>query len=71
MVVPKRVGHEYSGTIADVGAEVDRVKVGDRVAVFSIAYCGECAGCRTGTHAFACTNHGDKASDPLDAKSCV
>ena len=39
-------GHEFIGEIVDVGTEVTKVKVGDRVIVpFNIA-CGKCAFCR-------------------------
>jgi threonine dehydrogenase-like Zn-dependent dehydrogenase len=38
-------GHEYCATVVDVGAEVGRVKVGDRVVGHSILPCNECALC--------------------------
>ncbi|GAB3825421.1 zinc-dependent alcohol dehydrogenase [Hymenobacter jeollabukensis] len=41
-------GHEFVGEVVEVGAEVTKVKVGDRVIVpFNIA-CGECHFCRQG-----------------------
>ncbi|WP_460677456.1 zinc-dependent alcohol dehydrogenase [Hymenobacter coalescens] len=41
-------GHEFVGEIVEVGSEVTKVKVGDRVIVpFNIA-CGECHFCRQG-----------------------
>lgn len=41
-------GHEFIGEVVEVGAEVTKVKVGDRVIVpFNIA-CGECHFCRQG-----------------------
>lgn len=43
------LGHEYSGTIAAVGSGVDRVRLGDRVAVFPVHGCGKCATCLSGT----------------------
>ena len=30
---PVVIGHEYMGTVVEVGSEVDRVKVGERVTV--------------------------------------
>ena len=42
------LGHEYSGEVVEVGREVSRVKVGDRLAVFPLESCGECGQCRTG-----------------------
>jgi L-iditol 2-dehydrogenase len=43
---PRIFGHETSGVIAAVGAEVDGFKVGDRVMVFHHIPCGECYYCR-------------------------
>jgi (R,R)-butanediol dehydrogenase/meso-butanediol dehydrogenase/diacetyl reductase len=42
------LGHEFSGEVADLGAQVTRVGRGDRVAVLPIRSCGECADCRSG-----------------------
>ena len=45
-VVP---GHEIVGTVTEVGAEVTRHQVGDRVGVgCMVNACGECASCRNG-----------------------
>lgn len=44
-VVP---GHEYSGLVVDVGADVTAVKVGDRVAVDPNLECGQCSACKRG-----------------------
>ena len=46
------LGHEYSGEVIEVGREVSRVKVGDRLAVFPLESCGECGACRTGQPAW-------------------
>ncbi len=43
---PVIMGHELAGTVVDVGPGVTRVKVGDRVAVNPLQYCGSCPGCR-------------------------
>jgi 2-desacetyl-2-hydroxyethyl bacteriochlorophyllide A dehydrogenase len=44
-------GHEWTGTVAEVGAEVDSVHVGDRVVCEGIIYCARCRRCRSGeTH---------------------
>ena len=45
---PVAVGHEVVGTVAEVGPQVTRLSVGDRVLVASVAGCGRCAGCATG-----------------------
>jgi 2-desacetyl-2-hydroxyethyl bacteriochlorophyllide A dehydrogenase len=42
------VGHEFIGTVAEVGAEVSRYAVGDRVLAASVTGCGHCEGCATG-----------------------
>ncbi|CAH0140874.1 2,3-butanediol dehydrogenase [Microbacterium foliorum] len=46
--LPQILGHEFSGTIVELGEDVEDVAVGDRVAVWPIYYCGECPACRRG-----------------------
>jgi (R,R)-butanediol dehydrogenase/meso-butanediol dehydrogenase/diacetyl reductase len=46
--LPQILGHEFSGTIVELGEGVTDVAVGDRVAVWPVYYCGECAACRRG-----------------------
>ena len=46
-VPPIVLGHENSGVVAKVGANVTNVKVGDRVTVDPNIYCGQCKYCRT------------------------
>jgi threonine 3-dehydrogenase len=45
---PLVIGHEYMGTVADIGSEVENVKVGDRVTVEGHISCGYCRNCRRG-----------------------
>lgn len=46
---PLAPGHEIAGTVAEVGAEVTRFAVGDRVGVGCLVNsCGECAECLAG-----------------------
>ncbi|KAG8527782.1 uncharacterized protein KY384_007936 [Bacidia gigantensis] len=45
---PLTLGHEFSGTIKEVGEGVDDIKVGDRVTVQPIIYDGTCAACKEG-----------------------
>jgi len=42
------MGHEVAGEVIAVGDGVTRVRVGDRVAVYAVRGCGECAYCRQG-----------------------
>ena len=46
-VPPIVLGHENSGIVAAVGADVTNVKAGDRVAVDPNIYCGQCEFCLT------------------------
>lgn len=52
---PMIQGHEFAGTIVEVGKNVNDYKIGDRVAVDPIIPCGQCAACKLG-HYPACTN---------------
>ena len=42
------IGHEPAGVIAEVGPDVDDLKVGDRVAVSTLIPCGKCINCLAG-----------------------
>ncbi len=39
-------GHEFSGSIVEIGKEVKSWNIGDRVAVDPIIWCGHCAACQ-------------------------
>jgi len=45
---PQVIGHEFAGTVAEVGDGVSEVKVGDRAAVYPVFSCGRCAPCTRG-----------------------
>lgn len=47
---PHVPGHEFAGTVAEVGPEVTRWRVGDRVAVPFVCACGHCLVCESGNH---------------------
>lgn len=44
------MGHEFMGEVVEVGPEVKRLKVGDRVVVPFTIICGECDQCRRGNY---------------------
>lgn len=46
--LPLTLGHEFSGTVEEVGEEVQNVQVGDRICVQPAIYDGECPPCRRG-----------------------
>ncbi len=45
---PVVLGHEFSGIVEKVGAEVTLVKPGDHVTMDPNMYCGSCRPCRMG-----------------------
>jgi L-iditol 2-dehydrogenase len=45
---PRVIGHEFAGTLAEVGSEVSDLDVGDRVVVYPIITCGHCYACAAG-----------------------
>jgi threonine 3-dehydrogenase len=50
---PLIIGHEFMGTVAEIGSAVRAIKVGDRVSAEGHISCGTCLLCRTG-QAFIC-----------------
>ena len=74
-VVP---GHEYAGIVAEIGAGVTNVRVGDRVAVDPNIECGSCRACQRGwAHlcerlgAYGVTQHGGFAELSLVKATAV
>jgi threonine 3-dehydrogenase len=45
---PLTLGHEFAGTVVEIGDDVDHVQVGDFVSAESHITCGMCFQCRTG-----------------------
>ncbi|MEC7776226.1 MAG: L-threonine 3-dehydrogenase [Planctomycetota bacterium] len=45
---PLTLGHEFSGTVVEVGSKVEHARVGDFVSAESHVTCGMCYQCRTG-----------------------
>ena len=55
-------GHEYMGTVAALGPDVDEFKIGERVTVEIHAGCGQCKRCRQGMYT-SCLNYGRPEKD--------
>jgi len=49
-MAPVVLGHEFAGTVVEVGPGVKNLAEGDRIAVEPIYKCGECVPCRTGRY---------------------
>lgn len=47
-VPPMVMGHEFAGYISEIGSKVKEIKVGDRVTVQPVNFCGECEFCLKG-----------------------
>ena len=58
--LPAILGHEVAGTISELGAGTEGagLHVGQRVAVYPIAACGECLYCRQGRNSLCLQEHG-------------
>ncbi len=54
---PVVVGHEFAGEVVEIGEGVTKCKVGDRVTVNPLIYCGECHYCKKGEY-IMCTKLG-------------
>ena len=52
------MGHEYAGTVAALGPDVDELRIGDRVAVEVHKGCERCENCIKGWYT-SCLNYGD------------
>ena len=46
--LPHVPGHEWAGVVAEVGSDVSRIKVGDRITVPFVSGCGTCTYCLEG-----------------------
>jgi len=46
--IPQVIGHEMSGTVAEVGKGVTEFKAGDKVVVRPLVACGRCPACQAG-----------------------
>lgn len=48
--IPITLGHEFSGTVSEVGSDVSRITAGDRVTVEPNIPCGDCLYCEDGKY---------------------
>lgn len=48
-------GHEFSGVVVDIGKNVKKIKVGDRIVAHNTAPCNSCYHCKQGQHSL-CDN---------------
>lgn len=46
--IPRVMGHEYAGTVAEIGSDVSRFAVNDTVVEVPVEPCGECHQCEIG-----------------------
>lgn len=76
--LPQTLGHEFSGTIVELGEGVEHFEVGDRVAVWPVYFCGECGACKQGVYyacekvAFhGCSSHGGGMSEFTTVKGSM
>ncbi len=58
--LPAILGHEVAGTILELGPGTEEagLRIGQRVAVYPIAACGECLYCRQGRNSLCLSEHG-------------
>ena len=47
---PTVCGHEFAGTVVEVGGGVHDIAIGDRVAIFPLLWCGHCEACERGQY---------------------
>lgn len=52
---PSVIGHEMSGTVRQIGANIEGYQVGDKVVVRPLDHCGQCPACDEG-HTHICHN---------------
>ena len=67
--VPLTLGHEFGGTIEEIGEDVRDIKVGSRVAVQPITYDGTCNACKEG-YINCCDNNGFVGLSGKTSRNC-
>ncbi|MBV9830519.1 MAG: NAD(P)-dependent alcohol dehydrogenase, partial [Marmoricola sp.] len=69
VTAPLVLGHEVGGTITDVGSDVDRARIGERVALEPQRPCRRCRHCKTG-RLNLCSDMRFFATPPVDGAFC-
>lgn len=69
--LPKPMGHEIAGTVAEVGSGVENVSVGEQVALNILLSCGECQYCKAGKPQLCTATDGNPVASPGFAESMV
>lgn len=47
-IAPMIMGHEFAGEITELGEGVENCKIGSRVSVYPVSFCGNCEMCKKG-----------------------
>lgn len=63
---PFLLGHEAAGRVAEIGADVTHVEVGDYVVLNWRAVCGQCRACKKGVPQYCFDTHNASASMTLE-----
>lgn len=69
--LPKPMGHEISGTVSEVGEDVDDVEVGDRVTLALVVPCRDCRYCAEGAYHLCERTSGSAVGSPGFADNIV
>ncbi|MGM7634901.1 2,3-butanediol dehydrogenase [Bacillus sp. Hm123] len=56
-MAPLTLGHEFAGTVSEIGEGVEGISIGDRVTIEPLIYCGKCQYCKQ-NHYNQCVDFG-------------
>ena len=66
---PMTIGHEYVGTVAEIGSEVEGLEIGQRVSGEGHIVCGRCRNCQAGRRHLCINTVGVGVDRTLDEKN--